>query len=223
MKKAILGMVLGLALIAGPVGTALATSGKVDAEARGGFSLGLGQLFGGHGKGGEKRGDHGFYGTARVTKITDGTITAEGRNGTTWTIETDADTRFIARGEKNGDVEAIDIGAWVAFKGNVTASDDDGNEKTVDASTVLYSNAKVEKSRKVVGTIESIDAGDKTITVDTKHRGEVEVEIDGDTVITEDGEAVSFSDLVVGAKVKVKGMWDAALEVMTAVKVKIIG
>jgi archaellum component FlaF (FlaF/FlaG flagellin family) len=223
MNKALIGTVLGLALVAGPVGTALAYGGgaKVAADARGGFSLGLGKLFGGHGKGGER--GRGFHAMAEVTKITDSTITAEGRDGTTWTIETDADTKFVARGEKNGDVDSIAIGTWIAFKGDVAASDDDGNEKTLDASMVMYSNAKAEKSRKLSGTIESIDADDQTITVETKHRGEVEVEIDGDTVITEDGEAASFSDLVVGATVKVKGMWDAALDVMTAVKVKIIG
>lgn len=242
MNKALIGTFAGLALVAGSVGsTALATNGKVEAgaqaEVRTSF---LGRIFDRGEKGAnsdefkkadesrqdnrgtkEDRGFHKFFGMARVTAITDGTITAEGKGDTTWTIQTDSETAFYARGEKDGDINSIEIGSLVAFKGDITS---DGNSKMVDATAVHYWNgADKEKVRAAGGTIESINETEGTVVLDTPRRGEVTVDINSDTTIKEDGEVASFSDLYVGAKLRVRGMWDSVSNVFTAVKVKIVG
>lgn len=253
MKKALIGTFAGIALLAGTAGTtafAKGTEARVDADARvetrnGGIGSRLGAFIGLHGgdqgertnkdKDGNRfedrkddRQDRGrkderskvnVDGSAEIQAISNDRITAIGWGGVIWTVSTDSDTRFVVKGDKDADIDSLSVGSVIAFKGDVT--DNDGDERSVDADAVFA--WKTSDKARVSGTIESVNEADGTVVVSTD-RGDVEVAVDADTSIrTEDQEDGSFSDLLVGAEVRVKGMWETFANAMTAVKVRILG
>lgn len=249
MNKAVIGTLAVLALVAGGAGTALAHGINAGADAKAGLSLqredlpaleaggeanagfraSLGKLFhfdrsDNKGRGSEERNHKALVGTAEVTGIDGDVIVAVDRDGMTWNIDTDADTKFVLRGDKDAELADIAVGDRIGFTGTVTSSDD--GERTVDAR--LVSNWMIGKDAKAVrraaGTVESVNAASGTIVLDTRNRGDVTVAIDGDTEIrTEDGDDDGvFADIVVGAKVAVKGILDSFADIMTATKVRIM-
>ena len=67
------------------------------------------------------------------------------------------------------------------------------------------------------GTVTAVN--DDSYTIDTKHQGEVTVDIDSGTQV-KDG---VLADIMVGTKIHVKGMWDSMKEAFVAAKVRILG
>jgi len=158
-----------------------------------------------------------------VSAVSNGTVTAIGKDGVVWTLRTDAETRFVVRGDSSASIDSLHPGAIVAFKGTVT--DDEGDERALDADALhaWNLNDRAGKAR-VAGTIESVNEADGTIVVQTPRHGALEVAVDADTAIRADQhEEGAFADLLTGASVRVKGIWHSFAEVMTAVKVRIVG
>lgn len=155
------------------------------------------------------------FGIGIVTGVDGDTITATSKKDAdvTWTITTDSDTTFAFRGDDD-----LDVGDRIAVAGTVT--DNDGDDRAIDANYVLAVDANIAKAG---GTITDVNEDDNTVTVSTKHQGDVIVAINGDTEIVDaDGDTGVFDDLVVGAKVRVKGMWNSLRDLVTAAKVKIV-
>lgn len=155
------------------------------------------------------------FGIGIVTDVDGDVITATSRKDAdvTWTITTDSDTTFAFRGDDD-----LDVGDRIAVAGKVT--DNDGDERAIDATYVLAVDADYAAAK---GTVTAVDEDNDTVTVSTKHQGDVEVAIDSDTAITdEDGDTGVFADLVIGAKVKVQGVWNSLKDLVTATKVKVM-
>lgn len=232
--KIVLGSVLAFALAFGASvqfasATGMNASAQADAriENKGEHGLrGSLQSFFSRHKGAEKRQDDRqdkrledrmgkTFGIGVVTAVDGDVITTTSKHDAdvVWTINTTSDTKFVYKGN-----DTLEVGDRIAVAGTVT--DNDGDARSLDASYVLVVDANLAAAG---GTITSIDEEDQTVTIDTKHKGEVEVAINSSTVITDkEGDASSFDDLVVGAKVRVQGVWNSLRDLVTAAKVKIV-
>lgn len=240
--KALLGTLAALALVAG-VGTNVASAREIgigaDASVHAsqsgsghGFRGALQSFFSRH-KGDDDtkgpKGDDRFerqdkrlddrigltFGIGTVTAVDGDVITATTKkhDKVTWKIATDSDTTFAYKGDKT-----IDVGDRIAVAGDVT--DKDGDSRSIDATYVLVVDADYAMAH---GTITDVDEKGNTVTIETKHQGDVTVAIDSDTaIVDEDGDDGVFADLVVGAKVRITGMWNSLHDIVTAAKVRIL-
>lgn len=154
------------------------------------------------------------FGIGTVTAIDGDVITARSvkDDSVTWTVTTDSSTRFAYRGD-----DTLETGDRIAVAGTVT--DGEGDQRAIDASSVLVADADLALAK---GMVTAVDADAKTVTVATKHQGDVKVAVDADTEIVTKGDTAAFDDLVVGAKVRVQGMWNSLRDLVTAAKVRIV-
>ncbi len=91
---------------------------------------------------------------------------------------------------------------------------------TVTAS-VVYDMSKNLKPAKAKGTVTAVNGN--TVTVQTKDNKTATVIVDQDTVVkTGDHQTGTTADITVGSKVKVTGLWNTILNVLNAIKVKIM-
>lgn len=89
----------------------------------------------------------------------------------------------------------------------------------INASVVFDLKANV-KPAKAKGTVTAVSGSN--LTVQTKNNVNVNVSTDANTQVTKaDGQAGAVSDVTVGSKVKLWGLWDNVLNVFSALKVKI--
>lgn len=159
-------------------------------------------------------------GILAVTKVEGDLITAVARDREgdliTWYITQEDQAVITYRG---GGSE-ITTNNYLLASGQVT--DNEGSVRAITADQILVVQHKAKSH--IRGEITAIDTENDTITVNTKKRGEVTIEAQSETMIKdENNEAITFSDLVVGATIKAKGMWNSILDVMTAAKIKITG
>lgn len=154
---------------------------------------------------------------AKVTGVSSSTITADTSWGSSvlgWIVETDNDTEFIAPKEEHSGVANIAVGDVVSFSGKL---DTEHAGFAVDADVVKdWTNAHI--ATKISGIVTAINStvgsftvqsGDSTTTVQTSSS------TDFGGVIT------SFADLVLNAKVKITGFFDATSSVFTAEEVEV--
>jgi hypothetical protein len=240
-QKAVLGAFIALAIAGASASAAHAfgidASAKADARVQGDANLGLKGALNGFfsrhqgddRKGGDdqKREDRmdrqerkledrvGLtFGLGTVTSVDGRIITATSKKdpSITWTIDTDSNTTFAYRGDRT-----IDVGDRIAVAGNVT--DNEGPARTIDASFVLVVDADYAQ---VKGTVTAVDDAADTVTVSTKHQGDVTVAVNGSTTISDrDGDAGTFSSLVVGTKVRIQGLWNSLHNLVTAATVRV--
>lgn len=243
-KKIAIGAFLALALAVGATGSVASATGfgasaeadvRVEGKGHGGLRGAVQSFFSRHKENKQDHGDRNddrfenqdrrlddriglTFGIGTVTAVDGDVITATSKKDVdvTWTIDTDSDTKFAFRGDDD-----LDVGDRIAVAGTVT--DNEGDERSIDASYVLVVDADIAAKTALKGTITAVDEDNDTVTVSTRHKGDVEVAINSSTTIAdEDGDAGIFADLVVGAKVKVKGVWNSLRDLVTATKVKIM-
>lgn len=244
-NKTALGAFLAIALAAGAVSAAPAAqasgiglSAKADAHVKDDGHRGLRGAFQAffsrhQGDGAERKGDkadrpgHGdgkdrkqgnrgsmAFVLATVTAVDGDAVTATSKKdpGITWTVALDGDTKLAYRGN-----EKLEVGDLIAVSGTVT--DDEGAARAIDASFVLAIDADYAAAH---GTITAVDDAGGTITVATKHQGDVTVAVDSATTIQDrDGDSGVFADLVVGTRVRIQGLWNSLHDLVTAAAVRV--
>lgn len=156
---------------------------------------------------------------AQVTSVNDATINADTSLGSmvlSWIVQTDADTNFSTQKGGATGIANIAVGDIVSFRG---AIDQNTSGLTVRAKqvkdwTVLETKTKIEGIVSSINTTLNsftIKRGDATTTVQTN----------SSTKFTEDGDSASFADIILNAKVKIAGLFNASSSVMTANSVEI--
>lgn len=140
---------------------------------------------------------------AEVTSVDSGSITAKTVfDGATWTwnIDTDGDTSYLSAKGSSASRGDIETGDTVSFSGSLEGTFD------VDAAVVRVWNYETNDATHLTGTVTSVASG--SFVIDTGNR-KVTIDVDNSTDITlgNDDDA-SVSDLRVGQKVKVEGLYD---------------
>jgi hypothetical protein len=98
---------------------------------------------------------------------------------------------------------------------NVFGYLDENDNFLIHAKTVR--DVSIQKVHNVFkGVIESIDAASNTFVLQTEERGNQTVVVSSDTKIIKATSTASFSDLQVGMKVIVRGLWDKTLSKIQA-------
>lgn len=114
-------------------------------------------------------------------------------------VHTDADT-VVRNGDTAIPLSQIQVGMRVHVK---ALQQDDGSFL---ATEVLLQNQNVGGMREVSGTVSSVDSGAGTFVVDAGGGTSVTIATDGSTRYQKRGGPASFSDVVAGAAVDVKGV-----------------
>ncbi|QQS23100.1 hypothetical protein IPM19_00840 [bacterium] len=174
----------------------------------------------------KKRGDHNKRGNGLMLGLLyAGTVTAESSTG--FTIKTRDDSSFTVNATGATVIEIprttraladIDVNDRVFITGTKSGS-------TITASVIYFmpENIKPATAKGTVTTVSAAANGGATVTVENKDGQTATVNITEDTQIkTADNEAGAVSDVQVGTKVKLFGLWDSVLNVFNAIKVRII-
>lgn len=158
---------------------------------------------------------------AKVTGVSGSTVNANtsfGASVMNWIVKTDSDTEFTAdKGGASG-IANIAVGDIISFRGTI---DQAVAGLTVKAK-VVKDWSSVETKKNVNGVVTSINTTLNSFTV-MKGNATTTVQTSSSTKFTEDGDAATFADLFVNAKVKLKGMFNASSSVFTATAVEIDG
>lgn len=153
---------------------------------------------------------------AEVTDVSSSTITAHTSWGSAvldWIVETDNDTEFVAVKEKDGGSADIAVGDIVSFSGKLDtehagfAVNADVVKDWTNSHIATKINGIVTAINSTVGSF-TVQSGDSTTTVQTSSSTEF------------DGAISSFADLVLNAKVKITGFFNATNSVFTAEEVE---
>lgn len=160
--------------------------------------------------GAKKKGKPGNFtgGTVSALNGSSFTLTKEGK---TITVNTYSSTKFIRHFWGNSSLSEFSIGDKVNVWGKWT----DDNRTTLDAK--LIRNLSVMKRHGVFfGQISSTGSG--SFILHTLNRGDQTVTIGSAKLVNRKEQTISASDLKVGDKVRVKGLWDKATSKITEVK-----
>lgn len=149
--------------------------------------------------------------SGKVTAVSTTSFTLTTDDGTVYTVNTAGATFSTAF---NGSFSQATLKAedYVKVKGSVSGS-------TITAKTILVSPLNTQPA-KGKGTVTAVSGS--TLTVQTKGNNTVTVNTDANTSVTKtDGSTGAVSDVAVGSKVSVKGLWNSMLNTLNAIKIKI--
>lgn len=156
--------------------------------------------------------------SGKVATVGSTSFTMTNKDGVVFTVNVNSDTKIKnVIGTDNLTLANIVVNdnVWVSGK-------KDENSSTVQAKNILVTPANTHPA-KARGTVTAV-AGD-TVTLQTNNFGvvsSVTVKTTSDTqVTTADGSVGSTSDVTVGSKVKVRGLWDEIVNVLSAVKIRL--
>ena len=152
-----------------------------------------------------------FY-KGSVTAVSGSGFTLLTTNNATFTVTTSG-AKIVRLPHTVVALSDIVIGDKVSIMGTVTGS-------VIDAS-VVFDLPINKKPAMAKGTVTAVSGG--TVTVTTKDNKAVTVNTDSNTqVVKKDGTAGTVAtDVTVGSKVKVSGLWDTVLHVLGALKIKL--
>jgi hypothetical protein len=156
---------------------------------------------------------------AKVTAVSGTTVNANTSLGSSvmnWVVTTDTDTEFTANKNGASGLANIAVGDTISFRG---AIDQAVSGLTVKAK-IVKDWSSVETRQKLNGTVTSINTTLNSFTV-MKGNSTTTVQTSSSTKFTEDGDNATFADLMVNAKVKLQGMFNASSSVFTATAVEI--
>lgn len=91
---------------------------------------------------------------------------------------------------------------------------------TTISASVVYAMSENVKPAKVKGTVTSVSGN--TVTLQTKNDKTVTVTTSGDTnIVKADGTVGTNTDILVGSKLKIWGLWDKLTNILSALRIKI--
>lgn len=153
-----------------------------------------------------------------LAKIIGGEITANSgssltvtKDGKTYTVNTTANTVLKRRYWGNAKLSEMVNGDKVNVWGKFT----DTTKLTIDAR-MIRDLSIMKRFGVFVGTVKTVNGN--TLTIDTVNRGTQTVTVSSLTKFTNRKEvSINQSDIVVGHRIRVKGMWDEANKTITEV------
>ena len=150
-------------------------------------------------------------GTGSVTAISGTTLTVLGRDGGTYTVLTDGKTQFRRRFWGKGSLAEIQAKDVVSVIGKWT----DDTHTTIQAT--LVRDLSIQKFMGVFfGTVQSITGSGWVMA--TINRGNQTVTVTSTTKLTDRrGQPLTQTDIVVGHRVRVRGVWDRKSNTITEV------
>jgi hypothetical protein len=148
--------------------------------------------------------------TGTVASISGATMTVT-KDSKTYTIQTDGSTQFRRRFWGKGAMGEIQVGDTV----NVTGKWTDDTQTTIQAK--LVRDVSIQKFNGVFfGTIQSVTGSGWVMT--TVSRGNQTVTVSQTTKFTDrKGKSLSQTDVAVGHKVRLRGLWDRKSNTITEV------
>jgi len=169
------------------------------------------------------------FAVGRVTAVSGNQITASsvfGDSGKTFVANTNASTSFALRGGNAISIGNIAVGDLILIRGSLQSQS--GSSYTILATNVRdwgRADALLNHKGRIAGTVTAVDSASGTFTLGTKSGGSVTVIVNGSTTVkngtTTSTGTSAISNVAVGSKVGVKGLWNAFLNAMTAIKVRL--
>lgn len=153
--------------------------------------------------------------TGKATAISGTTITLAGNNGTTYTVDTSAAklTRRFGATMAIGDIQIND---QLLVK-SVTM--DTSTSTAIKAASIQDMSLQA-RNGSFSGTVQSVSGN--SFVLQSQNRGLQTIFTNSTTKITKGNAAATLSDLVVGATIKVDGVWDNANSNVTANKIQLV-
>jgi len=147
---------------------------------------------------------------AKVTAVGDGAITVE-KDGKTYTVNTDTKTKFRRHFWGKSDVAEFSVGNLV----NIWGTWADETQTTINA--MMIRNLSIMKRHGVFfGTIKTV--GDNSFVMTSINRGDQTVTVATTTkYLNRRQQALTFADLQVGHRVRLRGLWDKSQNTITEV------
>jgi hypothetical protein len=157
----------------------------------------------------DKRGKAGHVIDGNISAINGSSFTLT-KDGKTFTVNTSSDTKFIRHFWGKSSLAELAVGDKVNVWGTWT----DNTKTALDAK--LVRNLSVMKRFGVFfGQISSVGSG--SFVLNTPTRGDQTVTIGSAKLVNRKEQTISDSDLKVGDKVRVKGVWDKIKKTITEV------
>lgn len=146
----------------------------------------------------------------KVDSISGTTLTVS-KDGKTYTINTDASTKFRRLFWGKSSLSEISVGDNLNVWGKWT---DDA--QTTILARMIRDTSIMKRFGVFIGTVKSKDTASFVIT--TVNRGDQTVSFDNNTkFVNRKGATISYNDVNVGDRVKVRGLWDKTLSKITQV------
>lgn len=148
---------------------------------------------------------------AEVTAVSEGTLTVK-KDDKTYTVNTDTKTKVRRHFWGKSDLTEFSVGNLV----NVWGTWADDTQTTINAKMIR--NLSIMKRHGVFfGTIKSL--GDNSFVITSVHRGDQTVTVATTTkYINRREQVISFSNLQVGHRIRIKGLWDKSQNTVTEVR-----
>ena len=148
----------------------------------------------------------------KITVISVTTLTVE-KDGKSFTVNTDSNTQFRRKFWGKSELSEFSVGNMV----NVTGHWTDDAHTTVLAKQVR--NLSIQKRYGIFfGVVKSLSTNGWVMSTISTKRTDQTVTVSSDTKFTNrKEEAISQSDVKVGARVRVRGLWDSSANTVTEV------
>ncbi len=151
-------------------------------------------------------------GNAKITAKSDTTLTVE-KDGTSYTVNLDSKTQFRRRFWGKGDLSEFQVGDTVNVIGRWT------DDTKVAINAVLIRDLSIQKRFGVFfGDVKSLVTNGWVMSTKSDKRADQTVTVSTSTkFVNGKNEAMTQADVKVGDRVRVKGLWDRALNTVTEV------
>lgn len=149
--------------------------------------------------------------TGSITAMGDQSLTVSGNDGKTYEVFITEKTKIKRRYWGNSEIDEFSVGNQVNIVGKWK------NDEQTQIDAILVRNASIQKRHGVfIGTISS--KGDSSFVVDPIKRENQTVFFDSNTkLVNRKEESISYSDLAVNHRVRIKGLWDQSANTVTEV------
>lgn len=158
---------------------------------------------------------------AKVTGISGSVVNASNVWGSVtlnWAVKTDQTTNIVRRAGGNSSLSEISVGDIVSFQGML----DTGIVSPLTVNAKVLKDWSIQKIRAAFsGTVRSVSASTTSFMLTHESRGDVNVLVASSTVITKGSASATFGDIVVGARVSVRGLLNTVLNTLASDEVKI--
>lgn len=151
-------------------------------------------------------------GSGTITAKSDTTLTVE-KDGKSYTVNLDSKTQFRRRFWGKSDLSEFSVGNTV----NVIGLWTDDTHTAINAT--LVRNISIQKRFGVFfGDVKSLVANGWVMSTKSGDRADQTVTVSADTKFeNRNGDTITKADVVVGHKVRVRGLWDKTLNTVTEV------
>lgn len=153
---------------------------------------------------------------AKVTSVNNASVNAETKWGSSilgWTLRTDDDTKFTAAKGEHAGLASIAVGDILSFKGSLIPHQ---SGFAVEADHVQ--EWSVSAKQKFTGVVQSINTTLNSFVIE-HGAGTTTVQTSSSTSIKKHGNAASFADIMLNAKIKLIGYWNGSVFNATEVNI----